>query len=189
MPARDGAIHRVWLENGAPACAVLGDVPARGLCGSGLLDLVAALLDLGLIDETGRLEGDAYALPGTGITLTQADVRAVQLAKAAIAAGVDALLHAAGLAAGDVSALDIAGGFGSRLSPRSAARIGLIPGALAEKARVLGNAAGAGAGLLLKSRALLHQSEKLPARAKVLPLASDPYFMEQFVERMGFDGV
>jgi uncharacterized 2Fe-2S/4Fe-4S cluster protein (DUF4445 family) len=187
MPARDGAIHRVWVENGAPACAVLGDMPARGLCGSGLLDLIATLLDLGILDETGRLDGDAYTLPGTAITLTQADVRAVQLAKAAIAAGVDALLHAAGLAPADVSALDIAGGFGSRLNPRSAARIGLIPAALADKAHILGNAAGAGAGLLLQSRALLHQSEALPARATVIPLASDPYFMDQFVERMGFE--
>jgi uncharacterized 2Fe-2S/4Fe-4S cluster protein (DUF4445 family) len=188
MPARDGAIHRVWVENGAPAYAVLGDATAQGLCGSGLLDLIAVLLDLGILDETGRLAIDPYTLPGTAISLTQADVRAVQLAKAAIAAGVDALLHAAGLTPADVAAVDIAGGFGSHLSPRSAARIGLIPPELSDKARAIGNAAGAGAGLLLQSRALLKESESLPACADVIPLAIDPYFMEQFVERMGFDG-
>ncbi len=187
MTARVGAVHRVRLEGSDIRCETLGGGNAVGICGSGLLDLTATLLDAGILDETGRLpDGAPYALPGTNLTITQADIRAVQLAKAALAAGMRTLLHAAGLAETDVAELIIAGGFGSRIDPVSAARIGLIPEGLVGRARAIGNAAGMGAGMVLLSGDCLRASETLRNRARVINLATDPFFQDQFIEEMLF---
>ena len=135
-----GAIDRVDLVNGTLLCHTINECAAVGICGSGLLDAIAASLDLGLLDESGYIEDDCIPLRD-GVQLEQSDIRSVQLAKAATHAGIMSLLKAAHCSADDVSALYLAGGFGSHLNIRSAVRIGLIPSAFADKVHVIGNAA------------------------------------------------
>lgn len=187
MTARTGAVRRVFVEEGRVHCDVIGGGEAEGICGSGLIDAVAAMLRLGALDETGRLEAEeSFPLPGTRLSLTQWDIRAVQLAKAAVSAGVQTLLFEAGLEPRDVGEVLIAGGFGSHIDPKSAGRIGLLPDGLAEKACAIGNAAGIGASMVLRSGALKSASERLPGRAKGIELSTHPVFAEAFIERMYF---
>ena len=121
-----GAVDRVWLEDGGIAAHTIGEGKAVGLCGSGLIDAIACFLENGMVDETGATDEDELPLRD-GIALAPRDIRAVQLAKAAIAAGIETLMEAANVTADEIETLYIAGGFGSHLNVRSAARIGLIP--------------------------------------------------------------
>jgi len=201
MTARDGAIAHVannvqWkMENGkwkndAYECAVevIGGGPATGICGSGIVDALASMLDTGALDETGALtEGGPYRIPGAGVEITQADVRAVQLAKAAIQAGMLTLIHEAGLVPGQVEALLIAGGFGSCIAPASAERIGLIPPDFAAKARAIGNAAGMGASMALLSATALKDTETASSAIQIVELANNPVFMNAYIECMTFE--
>ena len=92
MRGASGAIDHVRQENGIVLFHTVDEAPAVGLCGSGLLDLIAVLLDLGVIDDSGKLTcGERYVLPGSDVYLTQKDIREVQLAKAAIRAGIELL--------------------------------------------------------------------------------------------------
>jgi len=200
MTARAGAISRVWLEDGAFRCRVIGGGKAEGLCGTGIIDAVAAMLETGVVDETGYLceEGHAFGdcveefgnstafrLPGTDVLITQGDVRAVQLAKAAICAGMLTLLHEAGLD-GAVPELKIAGGFGSFIDVNSAERIGLIPPGFAARAEAIGNAAGAGASMVLLSRPMLEASQRFSREAQTVELSTSKFFMEKYPENMLF---
>jgi uncharacterized 2Fe-2S/4Fe-4S cluster protein (DUF4445 family) len=204
MAARDGAIDRVTWENGAPQCHVLGGGAATGLCGSGLVDAVAMLLELGAVDETGRLlpadeapeaaqpylTGDGrevrFALSG-GVYLSAADVRQLQLAKGAIAAGVQTLLGEVGLEASELTALYLAGGFGSYLDRQSAARIGLFPPELVDRVVVCGNSAGAGAQAVLCSAAAREELAKLPQQMQYLELSGNPRFTDAYMDTMLFE--
>jgi uncharacterized 2Fe-2S/4Fe-4S cluster protein (DUF4445 family) len=205
-----GAIDSVWAEDGALRFGTIGDAPAAGICGSGLIDALAALLDCGIVDETGRMvdEAEARALAPAlasliadgkrgplvyldrprGIYLSQADVRAAQLAKAAIAAGIDTLLRVAGAELADVDRIYMAGGFGSLLDLRSAARIGLLPARLADRAIVVGNASAAGATAACLSRRGLEDCDRARAASSYVELSSRPDFNEFYVERMFFPG-
>ena len=134
------------------------------------MDAVAALCEAGVLQDTGLIDEESHAftayveecegqpafrLPGTAVRLTQKDIRAVQLAKSAICAGMRTLIAEAGLQAEAIAELVVAGGFGSRIDPVSAERIGLFPAGFAAKARAVGNAAGAGAAMVLLSSACL----------------------------------
>ena len=132
MRGATSAVDHVWLEEGQVRYHVVGDAAPEGLCSSGLLDLVAVLLELEIIDESGYLEGKEYRLEGTDVTLTQKDVREVQLAKAAIRAGIELLAEKLGVEIGDIQRVYLAGAFGNYLDPASACRIGMIPPALLE---------------------------------------------------------
>jgi len=180
-----GAIDKVWVENGRLGSRVIGSGEARGLCGSGLIDAVAALLRLGRINHTGAMDAPD-ALIADGVRLTAADVRALQLAKAAVAAGVETLLAAAGIPAARVARLILAGGFGSRLSVPNAAAIGLIPSALAGKARAVGNAALAGAAALLLDTRLREKAERIAKKVELVPLGGDAGFEKRFLAAMDF---
>ena len=138
-----GAIDRVWTEDGELRVHTIGEADAVGVCGSGLIDAIAAGLDLELIDETGAMDDDEIEL-APGVALQPKDVRAVQLAKAAIAAGIETLLETAKVDVSEVATLYIAGGFGNHLDVNSAARIGLIPEALSSRVKAIGNASLAG---------------------------------------------
>jgi len=185
MGCAQGAIDKVWVESGGLGARVVGGGKAVGLCGSGLVDAIAALLRLGRIDPDGRTDAPRLLIRD-GVSITAADVRAVQLAKAAIAAGVETLLAAAGLSAGDVQRLALAGGFGSRLNVASAAAIGLIPAALAGKTYAAGNAALAGAAALLTDMRLRGKAEAFARTVEVLPLGGDPAFEKRFFANMDF---
>ncbi|MBQ7849786.1 MAG: DUF4445 domain-containing protein [Clostridia bacterium] len=180
-----GAIDQVDATADGLRIHTVGDAPPMGLCGSGLVDAIAALLEAEVIDETGAMDDSPYPLAGN-VTLTQQDVRAVQLAKAAVAAGTESLLHAAGCTAEDVSALYLAGGFGSHLRVEKAAAIGLILPELAGRVRVIGNAALDGAALLLMDQSLRRRAEKLASQAEHIRLDGNPYFSQRYVENMLF---
>ncbi|HTX72580.1 MAG TPA: ASKHA domain-containing protein [Rectinemataceae bacterium] len=203
-----GAIDAVWLEDGELHCSTIGGEAAAGICGSGIIDAVATLLDCGLVDETGRIvdAGEAASLPSAiaavrsgegrdarilidaarGVYLSQGDIRAVQLAKAAVAAGIGSLVHAAGIELSSVSRLWLAGGFGSFIDLRSAIRIGLIPRELRDRVIVAGNTAGAGAIAACLSAERLAECERLPSICTYLELSSRPDFNEIFVDNMVF---
>jgi uncharacterized 2Fe-2S/4Fe-4S cluster protein (DUF4445 family) len=208
-----GAIDRVWLEDGDLRCHVIGEGPPQGICGSGLIDAIAAALDAALIDWTGliQLERREQFPPALGrrlvqrgeerllvlvhrseatgngeIVLTQDDVRQVQLAKGAIGGGIRMLQHVLGVPDDALRELMLAGGFGNYLSIRSAVRIGLIPALPPERIRYVGNAAALGAQLALVSEAERIRAERLARSIEHLSLATHPDFQDLFVEAMNF---
>ncbi len=182
-----GAIDRVTAENGDITVHTIGGKRAVGICGSGLVDAAAALLDTGMLDETGALEEDPVPLKD-GVCLYQQDIRALQLAKAAISAGTHCLLRAAGCREEQVAAVYLAGGFGSHLRMESAQRIGLFPPCLAEKTQVIGNAALDGAAMLLADTALREDLMRLSGAAQHVSLDGNPLFSQRYVEDMLFGG-
>lgn len=179
MAAVEGAIDHVWQGQGGNIeySVIGGGAEPKGLCGSGLLDLLAVLLETGAVDETGRLIG-------AGIYMTAADIRKLQLAKAAIAGGIQVLLHYAGIKESDISMLALAGGFGSYLDPRSAARIGLFPKALLPVARSYGNTAGEGAVMALCDEASRATLEDIRKRCEYIELSSNALFNDKFTEEL-----
>jgi len=223
----DGAVAGfAWPEaSPAPVVTTIADAPAVGLCGAGLLAVVAALLDLGVVDEGGRLlaaeelpdgvpaatrarcvrrDGrpafvvvpagagvaeDATVAPAAGgaIVLTDRDVRELQLAKAAVAAGIATLLTAAGVAPEPVERVILTGGFGAYLDPAAAVRAGLLPAALGPAVEVVGNAAGLGAVMAATSVAHAERCAAIAARVSVMELSASTAFAEAFVDRMGFE--
>ena len=180
-----GAIDRVWLEGKEVRAHTIGEASAVGVCGSGLIDASAAFLRRGDIEETGATEEERLALRD-GVALMPKDIRAVQLAKAAIAAGMETLMRSAQTAPEEIGTLYIAGGFGSHLNVDSAATIGLIPDALAGSVRILGNAALAGAARLLLDTDAIARIRAICARATFVNLGGDPLFNELYVDHMFF---
>lgn len=181
-----GAIDRVWVEQDAIQIHTIADAPAAGLCGSGLLDAIAAGLQLEIIDETGAMEEGQLPL-SEGVALLPKDVRAVQLAKAAIAAGIQTLLDTAGIAPADVEQVFIAGGFGSHLDVKNAAYIGLIPADFVRRVSVIGNAALAGAVAMLLNRELRESVRQIAQRSSHVNLGGNPRFNEHYMEQMFFE--
>lgn len=180
-----GAIDRVDPAGNGLAVHTIGGSRAVGLCGSGLVDTIAALLDMGIIDETGAMDDEEVVL-AEGVVLTRKDVRAVQLAKAAIAACVRSLLRAAGCSMAQVRRVYVAGGFGSHLRIDRAARIGLIPQELADRVEAVGNAALDGAAMLLMDTPARERLATLADSAIHVRLDGDPTFSAQYVEEMFF---
>ena len=188
MRGADGAVDRVWLEDGEVRWHVIGDAEAVGLCGSGLLDLVAVLLENGTIDETGKLLcGAAYRLGDTKVELTQKDVREVQLAKAAIRAGIELMAERLGERVENIRRVLLAGAFGNYLNPASACRIGMIPPCLEDRIQGIGNAAGEGAKLCAVSGDEYAYSARLAGETEFLELASLPQFQDCYVDALGFE--
>ena len=212
MRGAAGAIDRARVEDDLDIHTI-GEADALGICGSGLLDLVAGLLDAGAIDWTGLIQTESRdTLPPRlrervvmrgeerqiivrragesgaprEITLTQDDVRQVQLAKGAIASGIAMLQHVAGVPDARVGELMLAGGFGNYLSIASAVRIGLIPDLPHERIRYVGNAASLGAQLALLSEAERTRAAEIAQRIEHVSLAAHPDFEQIFVECMNF---
>ena len=185
MGGRTGAIDRVWVTDGVIESHVIGEADPGGLCGSGLVDAVAALLDTENLDETGFLEDDP-AVISDPVEVTQEDIRAVQLAKSAIHAGMRTLIHTAKLSCEEVGILYIAGGFGSYLDVKNAGKIGLLPEKLTDRVTVLGNAALTGAAMLLLCSDLRPASEAMARETAIVELATNPVFVSEYMERMMF---
>jgi uncharacterized 2Fe-2S/4Fe-4S cluster protein (DUF4445 family) len=186
MRAATGAIWKVRVGDEGIECEVLGNVPPRGICGSGLVDAVAAGLDRGLLEPSGRLrEGDTLTL-SPPVTLTQTDIRQLQLAKGAIAAGIRILLEQRGAAIDDVTHLYLAGAFGNYIDRASARRIGLLP-VPEERIQPVGNTALLGAKLAL----FAPDDEDLSyaairRRIEHRSLSADPQFQDVYVQEMCF---
>jgi uncharacterized 2Fe-2S/4Fe-4S cluster protein (DUF4445 family) len=207
-----GAIDRVSVDDDIHVHTI-GETPPLGICGSGLIDLLAGLLGAGVIDWTGLIAMEARdSLPPrlaarlvmrgeerqvivirageagatAEIVLTQDDVRQVQLAKGAIASGIAMLQHVAGVPDDRVEELLLAGGFGNYVSIASAVRIGLIPDLPARRIRYVGNAASLGAQLCLLSEAERARAAEVAGRIEHVSLAAHPDFEEIFVNAMNF---
>lgn len=201
MNAASGAINHVFYQDGTICWNTIQHTKPVGICGSGLIDAIACFIQTGLIDETGLIneehkqyghyiteyqEEPAIQIGDSQILITQKDIRAVQLAKAAICAGIYSLIHQAKLEVTAVDSFVLAGGFGSFINCEHAGVIGLIPKELSQKAHSIGNAAGMGAIMILLSQKEQLHSEQIALQAQALNLASSPYFMDKYIECMMF---
>ncbi|MBQ8340870.1 MAG: DUF4445 domain-containing protein [Clostridia bacterium] len=178
-----GAIDRVSLYGDKLIAHVIGEVPPKGICGSGLVDAAACLLELELVDETGYMENEREVITAP-VSLTAEDIRMLQLAKSAICAGVTTALNLENITPEQLKSIFVAGGFGRYLNPESAARIGLLPCALCKKMKAVGNAALDGAAMLLLCRDALAKAQKLAQSATVLELSTSAVFAEQYMSGM-----
>jgi uncharacterized 2Fe-2S/4Fe-4S cluster protein (DUF4445 family) len=182
MRAATGAISEVRAIGGALQCRVIGSGAPRGLCGSGLVDAVAAGLDLGRIEAGGRMTLESMKLSGP-VTLLPQDVRELQLAKGAIAAGFRILVARSGATPGDIGLLHLAGAFGNYINRASAQRIGLLRLPI-ERIVPAGNTA-----LLGAKRALFDDTarwDELARRIEHVALNEEPEFQDIFAEEMRF---
>lgn len=221
MIACQGAIDWVGFAGLPPhtdiEIHVIGNVEPRGICGSGLISLVAALRQAGLVSEAGAFEPEAIdpesplarriaTGPGPGgiefilsdpgdavprddavparVTLTQRDIRELQLAKAAIRAGAEVLLDEAGISASDIEQIVLAGAFGTYLDKHAAHAIGLLPGAPQARITALGNAAGEGAALAVANCDAYREARRLAGIIEHIELGANPRFMQVFADSM-----
>lgn len=214
--AQSGAIERVFLDGDDIDIDVIGSAQAGTLCGSGLIDAVAVMLELGIIDSTGRFcerfeldpmlsdsvrrrlithnDEPAFVLTGqytkkqweAAVFLTQKDIRQMQLAKAAIRAGIELLLQRAGTHAASIEQLLLAGAFGNYVQKKSAVRIGLLPKIPLEKIHFVGNAAGSGAQMTLVSQNARKMAKKLAEKIDYVEIAYQTNFQMVFSEFLLF---
>lgn len=184
MRAVTGAIAEVVRDGDRFACKTLGDVSPRGICGSGLVDAAAVLLDLGRVSFRGRIEGEGKPVVLAGeVSLTQTDIRELQLAKGAIAAGMKILLRELHLAPGDCRTVHLAGAFGNYVKKSSAHRIGLLPFA-PDVIISSGNTALRGAKRVLCDDAF--SFEDLAGRIEHISLHAHRDFQDIYVDEMSF---
>ena len=180
-----GAVDKVVLENGGLKAHVIGEIEPKGICGSGIIDAAACMLELGTIDESGYLEKEEYIIHDP-VRITPKDIRMLQLAKSAICAGMLTLMDNQRVNPKEISALYIAGGFGSYLNKRSAVKIGLLPLKLTEVSSTVGNAALSGAAMLLLNSRIKDTAAILAQNAEILDLSVNPVFAEYYVAGMLF---
>lgn len=209
-----GAIDHVEMGSTDIAIGVIGSGGPLTICGSGLIDAVAVLLDLGLVDTTGRLVDRARMPAGLAgsvaarvldisgqpavclawdrhgrqplVALTQADIRETQLAKAAIRAGIELLLAGVGLRAADIGQVLLAGAFGTTVRAAGAVRIGLLPDVPLGRVRSIGNAACAGAERILLNKGCRAKAGQLARSIQYVEIARDPAFGDAFASAMTF---
>ncbi len=215
MRAAAGAIERVEINGGQVSLKVIGDTPSIGICGSGLIDAIAQMLDAGLVTYKGNLMGPEEALqkgihPGLAarlrkgengnefilasregqenIVLNQKDIREVQLAKGAILGGIQVLLQCLETNTAGLDEIMLAGAFGSYIDRKSAVRIGLLPDAGTEKIRHIGNGAGVGACMTLLSKEAMREAYLLSKEVEHVELALHPAFEKEYIKGMYFPG-
>ncbi|MFP4040393.1 MAG: ASKHA domain-containing protein [Desulfosudaceae bacterium] len=206
MRASLGAVSGASTDGYNLKLDTIGDVPIKGICGSGIVDLLASLLDLGIVEQTGRMRTAADDLRispevreslerrdgvpafrmGGGAVFTQEDVRAIQLSKGAIRATINILLDRVGLRAADLDRIIIAGGFGFHLNARNLERIGLIPPGTENKVEFAGNASRSGCVWLLNDIAYRRYLESRVSGISHVSVAGHPRFMDLYVECMEF---
>ncbi|MGA2504327.1 MAG: ASKHA domain-containing protein [Anaerolineales bacterium] len=197
MRAAPGAIERARWSDGEILWQTIADQPPVGICGSGILDVVAALQDGKLVKPTGVMP----SVPGSGLVLvpavqtglgrdllvTRKDVHEIQLAKSAIRVGVEILLKNAGLTYSDLDEFIVAGAFGTYLDLRSAVRTGMFPPLPLERFRQVGNAAGVGAKQMLVSVDKRREAEQIAGRIGYVELTSQAAFTPLFMEHLCFE--
>ena len=188
MAAQTGAVKDVQISGDVKFFDVIGAGDPEGLCGSGVIALVAELLKNGILDRSGafvRGFGDGYQI-SRSVRFTQDDVRKVQTAKAAVRAGLEVLMDEAGIDAGDIGKLYIAGGFGKGIDPDKAFEIGLFPEKLRGKTEALGNTSLAGAIEFARGGITPERLEAIKKKCRVIELANDPRFQERYISNMDF---
>ena len=230
MPGQKGAIDKVWLEGRKICYSVIGNVRPLGICGSGIIDAVAVFLDTGIIDENGTIKDmadiplwyrpyvevfddeadDADIYPAETaekvvhispeVILNQDDIRKIQLAKSAIAAGIDVLIKEYGITYNEIDRVCLAGGFGNYLDQKSAARIGLIPEKLLKKTVSVGNAAQKGAiatayiyedhgsktETKILNKDIINKTNAIISTMAYIELSTYPGFDEMYVSHINF---
>lgn len=189
MAGVPGAICAVSLAQGGFQVETIGGKPPTGICGTGIVEVVYALLESGWMDETGLLR-EPYFSQGVpladGITFSQKDVRQVQLAKGAVRAGIEILKEKAGISYEMIRTLYVAGGFGQKLSPKKAVGIALLPEELAGKMQAVGNSSLAGAVCLARDPSLAERLVRIPQMAKEITLADEAAFQETYIRELSF---
>lgn len=213
MRAAAGSIESVAIEAGEVRIKVIDDGSPIGICGSGLIDAVAQMLDAGLLNNKGNIlsaedaaarglspglavrlrkgqSGNEFVLawkdPGEDIIITQKDIREVQLAKGAIYGGIVVLMSCLGVEPGQIDEIMLAGAFGSYISKKSLLRIGMVPGVSEDKIRHIGNAAGVGACMALLSEEEMKQADIQSKAAEHIELALHPDFEREYINAMYF---
>jgi len=213
MRATEGAISKVVVNEDIEVSVIGGGRPS-GICGSGLIDAVAQLLEAGVIERTGRIRapqeadglppalrraviqfegqpavqlvGAARSKTGRPILLTQRDVREVQLAKAAVQAGIQVIASEFGIAPEQIPRILLAGGFGNFIRRSQAKRIGLLPPVSTERIEYIGNAASTGAKTVLACRDCRAEAERISRKTEYVELANRPDFQNFYMEAMVF---
>jgi uncharacterized 2Fe-2S/4Fe-4S cluster protein (DUF4445 family) len=208
MRAASGAIEHVSIDKSLNIkYSTIDDTPARGICGSGVVDLVCEMLRRGIMNKSGRICGqkgmpnvvhDGNGLQciisrqsenaiGKDITFTQKDVREVQMAKAAIATGIKIILNQAGISAHDIERVYVAGAFGSYVDVSSAVMIGMLPATPLRKVKQVGNAAGTGARMCLLSRQAKRTAEAVARKMEYVELSARPEFQSTYLKSLEFE--
>ena len=208
MRATDGAIEGVVLTDGEVELQVIGgdEAEPRGICGSGLIDIVAQLRLAGLLDDGGKMtsredaeaaghplagrlivrdEVKAFELTGD-VILTQTDVRALQFAKGAISTGIETAMRALNLTSADLDEVMLAGSFGSYINPQSARVVGLVPPVPVEKIKAVGNTASEGAKMALMSFREREVAFEIPGIVEYIELSGEEDFNDRFIGNLGF---
>jgi uncharacterized 2Fe-2S/4Fe-4S cluster protein (DUF4445 family) len=185
MRAANGAIEKVKLD-GNCVYSIIGNVAPIGICGSGLIDITAQLLSAGIIDSSGRMNRPEFVIADK-VKITQSDIRQIQLAVGAIRAGINIILKKAGIKAGELKRVFVAGGFGSFIRRNHAQRIGLLPIEVGhEKISFVGNTSLAGAKLALLSLEARQKAESLAKQTEHIELSADNDFQNEFANAMIF---
>jgi uncharacterized 2Fe-2S/4Fe-4S cluster protein (DUF4445 family) len=182
MQAETGAIDRVWNQENELHWSSIGEAKPFGICGSGLIDCVAAARRAGLLDRKGRPNGQELLVGDSGIALCRADINKLLLAKAAIRAGIDTLLSVCEIKAEAVQRVVLCGGFGSCIDIRNAIEIGLLPEAFCDRTGCIGNAAGTGAGMVLQNKSYIHLLEVIALKSQTVELSANPFFKKRYIQ-------
>ena len=204
MPAYPGAISKVVIDEGGLSYSTIGNAEPVGICGTGLIDAIACLVRLGVVDETGRF-ADEDELPEHlaacldedddcvffrihgDVVVSQKDVRCLQLAKSAVLSGVLVMIENLGIECDDIQEVLIAGGFGEYLNLENAAAIGLFPSQLLSRTRSVGNSSLEGATQAVLSHAAADALNSVSAECRYIELSTTPAFNEYYVENMYFE--
>ncbi|MGB8953289.1 MAG: ASKHA domain-containing protein [Candidatus Aminicenantales bacterium] len=186
MPAFPGAIYKAEYGKTLKTMTV-GDQPAKGICGTGLIDLMAVFMEKGLLSSKGKIRAKTNRLPvARKIFISQKDVREMQLAVAAVKTGIQMLLDKKRLRPGRLDRIWIAGAFGNYLNIQNSMKIGLLPRVGEKKIRLIGNASLAGAKALLVSKEERERCRRLVRRIKHFSLAASPQFQQTFIRSLEF---
>lgn len=204
MRAAPGAVEKIQYTDGDFCFQTIDEKKAVGICGSGILDAAAALLDAGLINHTGRFGKEHSRIKGGGkdkafllvsaaetghgrdISVTRSDINEIQLAKGAIRAGTMLLLQEAGLQIEDVDRVIVAGAFGTYLDIQSAIRVGMFLDLPQDRFYQIGNAAGIGAKQMLLSTSRRQEAEAIAARENYIELSMHPAFTDTYMKAIYF---
>lgn len=213
MRACKGAIEGVVITESGVQLRIIDAIQAEGICGSGLIEAVAAMLEVGVIDETGKIRDMREAIEAgvpkqiatrlqsteqgmqfvlqfryakDPIVLTQNDVREVQLAKSAIYSGMETLMNEMKMKKEELDSVYLAGAFGSYLNIESARRIGLIPNIELSRIHSVGNAAGVGASMTVLSEVYWKEAKEIADQTTHIELSMSDVFQEAFIRNMNF---
>lgn len=189
-----GAICGVRIERGRAKVRTIDHTVPVGICGTGILEAMAGLVREGLVDETGKLVEPyfhkgfplASTLDYQRITLSQQDIREIQMAKSAIRAGIESLIERSGISRQRVHQVFLAGGFGYYLDPQKAAVIGLLPADLAERTTAVGNTSLKGAIGLLTGAVTLEELQAIAAGVEEIVLGNDEAFQRLYIDYLNF---